>query len=69
MNFGLITEFGFCIMLFDCLGVGEGFGFEYVFCLGCRYRVLYLRLLVVLQGLVFLCDSRGCVDFCWGFFG
>jgi hypothetical protein len=40
MNFEFLAEFGLCIMLFDCLGVREGFDFEYVFYLGCN---LYFR--------------------------
>ena len=40
MNFEFLTEFGLCIMLFDCLGVRDGFSFECVLCLGCN---LYFR--------------------------
>ena len=40
MNFGFLAEFGLCIMLFDCLGVREGFSIESVLCLGCN---LYFR--------------------------
>jgi hypothetical protein len=39
MSFELITEFGLCIMLFDCLGVREGFGFEYVLYFRCGLDV------------------------------
>jgi hypothetical protein len=35
MSFKYLTEFGLCIMLFDCLDVREGFSFEYVLCLEC----------------------------------
>jgi hypothetical protein len=40
MNFEYLTGFGLCIMLFVCLGVRDGFSFEYVLCLGCN---LYFR--------------------------
>ena len=39
MDFELIMEFGLYIMLFVCLGVREGFGFEYVLYFRCGLDV------------------------------